>query len=303
VYGKKALSPRFQENLPLSKASIKNKKRKREEEEGEEEPFNPITKEIDFKGSVKIKKLTETAIRGRDNFHPLLPEIWFFCICIGPSECGKTTVLLNLLKSKAGYKKKFDRVFMFNPYAKTDPIYKQLKLDEDRVYTKWTEEELRGLLKDKQTWVNDWQAGEADIPPPTDLWVIDDSFGTDISSSFKQSVLDEIITVGRKLHINVWMIGHRWKRQISTMMRRQMTHGIFFEMPNRQEYENFRDEVCPPWLSKKDFDQMYTECTMKPKDFLYINFKAPRQLRFSHNFDRIFVTRITKDQENKKGKK
>lgn len=284
--------------MPLSLEELQSlrreEKKKRKAEEDEEEVEKVFHKQIKLTGAVPIKKLVETAKRDRKMFHPLIPEPWFFVICVGPSECGKTTVLLNLLKSKDGYRGKFDRVFMFNPYAKHDKIYKDLKLEPERVFTKWTEDDLRKLLTEKNEWVEAWKDGDADIPPPTDLWIIDDSFGTDISSSFKQSVLDEVITVGRKCHINVWFISHRWKRQMSKMMRNQMTHGIFFEMPNRQEYEDLRDEICPVWLKHKQFDRMYAECTLKPKDFLFVNLKVDKHMRFSHNFDTLYVTSLQK---------
>ena len=116
--------------LPLLGQEIK-KKRKREEEL--EEIDSAFEKEIHLDGAVPIKKLVETAKRGRVDFHPLLPEIWFFMVCIGPSECGKTTVLLNLLKNKDAYKGKFDRIFMFNPYANPNPNYNKTPILHKRM--------------------------------------------------------------------------------------------------------------------------------------------------------------------------
>jgi hypothetical protein len=282
-------------------SSTTNQSQKRSLEEAKE----GVTKKIKFDGILPIHKVSHEP-RDRPDWNPLIPETPFFVICIGRSNTGKTTLLVNLLLNKRAYKGKYDRIFVFHPNFHEDSTYRKVKWKNARVFTEWKPEELAELVEDKKEWVrkfNDQQEmfkkrklshrdlpeSEVILPPPRDLIIVDDSIASGITNPYKFGPLDKLATSGRKIYTDVWFTAHKWLKQVTPTMRTNATHIIAFDMPDAREYESLRDGVRPSSMKAKRFDDIFRESTKDPYNFLFVDRKKPNELRFSHNFDTPFV--------------
>jgi energy-coupling factor transporter ATP-binding protein EcfA2 len=217
------------------------------------------------------------------HYSPLVPAITFFTVCLGPAGSGKTTTLLSLLKTH--YHQKFDRIFLFNPVSRTDPAYDALDLPPERVHKKWSNKTIQDLINEKEEWVGQWKENGALIPPATDLFIIDDTYG----KGKTLRALEALATMGRKVQINVWFIAHRWKRQVTPTIRRNLSHVLCFELPNADEYEDFRKEIKPRNMAADEFDRAFDEATHDKYGFFYVNQRAPPATRFAASFNKVFV--------------
>lgn len=205
---------------------------------------------------------------------------------------------MNLIMAENGYRNQFHRIFVFNPQAELDDTYGKLKevleLDEgddgDRWFDAWGDELLKGLVAEKEAEVASWKRREKGAHPPrVDLWLVDDTYGTDMTNPYKIGPLDIIATRGRKIHTSVWFIGHRTKGQVTKTMRSHFTHGIFFRFANAEETDDLISILTPPWMKPKQMRQLYLECTSKPHSFLYFDRKRPDGQQFSCKFDTVLT--------------
>ena len=302
-------------------------------------------------GTVAAHAKRKRAVEDRPHWNPLIPETPFFVVCVGPPQSGKTTILLDLLRKRNGYHKKFNRIYVFNPAAKLDPAYRALKIKPERIITSWDSTLMSDMVERKIRWVEkhldylerqakkrkrkrrrrkqkeeeeEWEThmareiearsqeesdsdeseeeepGEDEddwrLPPPTDLYIVDDTYGTDMTNPHRAGALDKLAVFGHKAKINVWFIGHKWKGQVTPCMRDNATHLIFFALNNASEFEAVRQEVCPPWMTAREFAEMFTACTKETYDFLVAFMRRPRQARFSRTFAHLYIVPTVKSQ-------
>ena len=292
---------------------------------------------LDFRDALPRNKAISVTKRNRPNHNPLIPEIPFFWIVNGPSGVGKTTKIVQLLRSKRGYLKKFDVVKMFNPEAEMDDIWNNCGIKKKNIHTNYDGKLIDDLLERKKKWIrrhkafrkrlakmereqdSDYDSQEEDsdeegdddeeddmldelaipkpdqddwrAPPPTELWIMDDTFGTDLTHP--GGPIDRMSTCIRKRLISVILVGHRWLGQITPTMRINATHYSIYEQHNAREFEAICSDLRPYWIDREAFADMINESTKSAHDFFYVNTKAPKEIRFSHNFNMVYAIPVS----------
>ena len=275
-------------------------KRKSDTMEGQGQGVRDVVKRVKFENNITLRTISQSK-KNRKNYHPLIPEIPFFWVILGGSGTGKSHVVANLLKMKRGYHGKFDRVFVVNPHFSIDKIYKDLGLNESRIFDgEDALDEIEKLFRQKEQWVKTWddwnELSEEEqlttpkpLPPTNDLVVLDDTFGTDFTGPFKNGPVEKFSTYGRKLKMSCILVAHKLRGQVSPIIRKNKTHMSAFAFRNSDEYQTFVREECPPQVPKKTFEKIYGECTKDPHSFLHIDYSRPEAVRFSKCFEEIFV--------------
>lgn len=193
-----------------------------------------------------------------------------FSLFIGSAGSGKTSLVINLLKSKKfkSYRGCFDNIYFFSGSFNTLPESFTKLLHEDRTF--------QDLTKLEET----MNSAEGKC-----LFIIDD-----LVKEIKQyeEILKKLIYNRRHLGdgCSVWMISQKLN-VIPLSLRSQADIIYFFSMSARNKKELnalFEDFITE--LDRKEFEELvkYVFKDSEPHDFLYIN---KRDGHYFKNFNRL----------------
>jgi Poxvirus A32 protein len=270
-----------------------------QEEEKEDEPppleisgFNVrVGKAVENEKKIKQPKSAELGI---------VPEVAFRWIFSGPSNSGKTNLarwtLDNMYRAENG-KSFFDRIYLFSPTGKLDPVWKDLKglRDGDRI-TELDEKGMERLFNIFNTGIKRAKNLGKD-KAPHELVMIDDSIA---DTRFLNSLgFTKLFIAGRHGNISVFMMTQSYNK-VPRTARIQATAMSMF--PSKvSEIERLNEEHGPLHMNKKDFIKLVKYATMKTPDekypFLFIDTSKPEEERFRRCYYEILEPRPSKDEE------
>lgn len=277
---------------------MSSKKRKRSTLSGEEqtadsesfvaEPF-PSVGENDF--SIHA---AEGVSSSNDLFfqkaNDSLPSPPFQMVMVAPTNTGKSTTIVNLLKRDVfGYKDYFTKVRVFSESLTTDPIWQTLT-DEQLAdsFDTIDDDEIRHV------WDTQKEAFEKDgRDAHRELWIFDDAISKlKKGSNSKPSAVMDVYMRGRHSNISP-IVTTQFYKLLPTVIRKNMRYLILYNITNKDEVKALYSEVSVQ-PTFKDFNKICKTAWQKKFNFLNIHLAEPdMEKRYFLNFtDRIDPTTL-----------
>jgi hypothetical protein len=223
--------------------------------------------------------------------YPLPPKNYAMYICGSPGS-GKTNLLLQLLLSHPTKKNKkpnkyyygvYDCIYLISASMGTLPANFLNKLDEDRVYSKYTDQVMEEII-------NNMYEG----PNVNNLIVIDDSI-RDLNNS---KILSKLLLNRRHLSHNPNLENDTGQGSCSIMITSQkysllhLNHRVacsdfmIFKSTNKNEKMRLFEEICFD-LDKDTFESMTDEVWKTKYQYLYVKPNNNLNEKYYKNFDSI----------------
>ena len=203
------------------------------------------------------------------------------CISSMGQRAGKTTLLLNLLKTpvkQGGLKKRFDNIYLFSPTARSDKkmalLVEELE-PEGKFFDIFNDENSNEVIENIKAYHEEHPNGNCMI-------IMDDCM-TDLPKSFERTgQLNRFITQAR--HYRCWLV-FLTQRYIglNRLIRSQADLISYFKTDNTRELKALIDDVN---IDKDVLQALYEYATEQPNDFLHINLL---NRTFYKKFDPIIV--------------
>jgi hypothetical protein len=265
---------------------------------------NPLTEEL---------KAYDSQVKREETPLPVSPGI--ISLFIGKKGSGKTTVLVNLLRSKKSpYYNEYDRIYMFSPTGRKDKKLEFL-VDEISEYGNFYDEltnEAMGEVLDKITAFNeqyiedqmpsDESENEHDpifgivpkkkkkkakkpkvIRDPRNLVILDDCIHS-IPNSQKANYLNQLATQSRHFKTDVWITTQKYNK-LPLLIRTQADTLTLFRTDNDKEFKAIADD----WAINDDLlRKVFDFATNEPNSFLHISFFGGKPV-FYKKYDRIIT--------------
>lgn len=222
----------------------------------------------------------------------IVPKVAFRWIFSGPSNSGKTNlarwVLDNMYQASPG-KSFFDRIYLFSPTAKLDPVWKNLVglKDSDRV-TELDQGGKEKLLEVFNGSIKKTKALGKEKAPHT-LVIIDDGIA-DVKFLNSRGFMKSFIA-GRHGNISTFMLTQSYNK-VPRTARIQATALSMFPSKTT-EIERLWEEHGPLNLGKWDFVDMVKYAIHKTEEekypFLFIDTDKPEDERFRRCFYEVLI--------------
>ena len=224
----------------------------------------------------KLKKL-DNQITDEEEIFPDRSGILY--LVVGRKGSGKSTVVLNLLKTKradGGYRGHFDTITMINPNGK-DEKYSKLVKELERTGNYYTEMNNNILqeIEDKVRSFNDTFEGDR---KPAHLLILDDCIHFLPKSNQKAQVFHGIITGARHLKLSIIITLQKLKGA-NTIVRSNTDIASFWRTDVLSEKKDIMEEFGIP--------ENYLEACWKDKHgFCTVSFTSGKP-KYYNKFDEI----------------
>jgi len=217
-----------------------------------------------------------------------LPAKSFAMLIVAPAGGGKTSFWTSLLLSHPTKKKKdinrayfrfFDKIWLFSPSKDTLPMDK-LKLDESRVFLKYTDTQLQEILDE-----------EKDGENLNNIIVLDDSIRAIKNNKEVQKLvlnrrhLTHNPNEDGKAGLSVLVTSQKFNG-VDTYLRNNMSDIIIFKTNVKNELEAIKNDVMSD-LDKDIQDKLLKEAFKEKYGFLYIKNYMPTKDRYYINFKKV----------------
>ena len=219
-----------------------------------------------------------------------LPKKNFSMYLCGFASSGKTTLMLSMLLSHPTRRKKniprfyyryFDKVFLFSPSKQTLPLDK-LKLDESRIFDKYSDDILEEIIEAERDDVNG-----------NNLIIIDDS----IKQIKNRPGFHRLILNRRHITHNcaeegqaglsVIVMSQKYNA-LDLIARTNMSDVILFRTENAKELRAIKEELMSD-LSPAQQDEVLKIAWDQKYSFLLIKAYLPTADRYYRRFDKIVI--------------
>jgi len=212
-----------------------------------------------------------------------LPRFPFSMLISGRSGSGKTNVLINLLSRKEFYGHYFHYTIVFSPTAgEGDDMYDNLKLPKENIKNEFSEEDLNEIIKHRKELIEkkgiDWVAKNSRM-----LIILDDVIANTQFLNSQDAL--KLFALLRHYLCSVIVLTQSY-RKIPRSLRLNVNGTIIFPA-TQSEIEILLDEITPPNMKKREFEQCINHCTQEQYSFLYINNHAERDKRIRRNIDEV----------------
>ena len=217
-----------------------------------------------------------------------LPAKSFAMLIVAPAGGGKTSFWTSLLLSHPTKKKKdinrayfrfFDKIWLFSPSKDTLPLDK-LKLDESRIFLKYTDQKLLEILEEEKEGEN-----------LNNLIVLDDSIRQIKNNKEVQKLvlnrrhLTHNPEQDGKAGLSVLVTSQKFNG-IDTYLRNNMSDIIIFKTNVSNELESIKADMMSD-LDKDIQDKLLKEAFKEKYGFLYIKNYMPTKDRYWINFKKV----------------
>ena len=211
----------------------------------------------------------------------MLPKFPFSMVISGRSGSGKTMVLLNMLTNKEMYKGYFHYIAVFSPTAgEFDDTYDVLKLPKENFIKEFTPDTLNEIIQNRKKLIKqkgiEWVAKHSRV-----LLILDDVIADRAFLASKEAIT--MFSLLRHYLCSVIVLIQRYNK-VPPVLRTQANATIIFPSA-RNEIEILKDELTPPQLTKKQFEQVIHHATSDKHSFLMINNHCDKEKRFRKNID------------------
>jgi GTPase SAR1 family protein len=245
---------------------------------------------MENKFTLKAHKLTNQIVpvdhQVKRNDSPIGKENYVVWLFIGAKGSGKTTLMVNLLKSKDAFKGWFDNVFIVSPTAgkdtKLDSIIEELE-EGDKYYKECSDENIEEIMSKLRSF-NESFDYEDEKRQPANLIILDDCAHS-LAKSNQKSPLNELITTCRHLKTSVWIMSQQFHK-INPLIRANVDLLSLFKTNNKKEYKAIEEDFnVDPDVFKRVYD-FATDSA--PNSFLHIKFLGGQPV-FYRKFDQIIL--------------
>jgi hypothetical protein len=225
-----------------------------------------------------LKKLDNQVVRSDDPL-PKQDIVW---IINAGKGMGKSTMILSVLKSKNGYKRFFDNIYLVSPTASRDTKFNKLieELDKDNKFFSTCDDETIDEIMNKLREFND---NFEEDRQPHNLVIFDDCLSS-LPKSTQRSAFNLLITTSRHLKTSVWILTQKYNK-VNPLIRANMDLLSFFRTNNRLEFKTLEDDVN---IDEKELKLLYDFATDKDNSFLHISFFGGKPI-FFNRFDKIIL--------------
>jgi hypothetical protein len=216
----------------------------------------------------------------------VIPNHTFRAAFVGPSQSGKTNLLMNLLTTPYYYFNFFDRLIIFTPSWDTDEIYRKLEQKYERkslrteieVYKTMNMEAIDEIMQQQEQAIQKVGLFKA----PATLIVFDDMIG---EKETQDKRFMNLYFRGRHLGISTALTSQSYKK-IPRSVRLNLSNMFFFS-PGFEEAKQIAIEQRNSLISEKDLAKLIMEYTRKKYSFFHINKQVDLELQFRANLDTI----------------
>ena len=213
------------------------------------------------------------------NKHYLMPQWCFRLLICGETGCGKTNLVVNLIRHYLYYNK----IFIFAKDL-NEPKYEDLidffNLVEEKIKEKFDVEFKIAEFKTNIYHLEDSNENGPIYDPDVQNLVIFDDFVTDRD----QEIIEEYFARGRKKNISIIYISQSYFN-VPKFIRLQCNYFIFFNINSKGEIrEIVKDKALG--LKATAFEEIFLSATKDKYSFLLIDFKTKDpELKFRKNFN------------------
>ena len=213
----------------------------------------------------------------------LIPRFPFSILISGRSGSGKTNLMLNLMTRSDFYKNYFHYILVFSPTAgEFDDMYKVLKLPKENILNDFTQDTLENLINVRKKLIKakgiTWVAKNSRV-----LLIMDDIIAN--RNFLMSETALKMFALLRHYLCSVIVLTQSYNK-IPRALRLNVNATFIFPA-SRSEVEVLLDELCPPHLTKREFEKVIAYCTEGQYDFLYINNHAKQGERIRKNLDEV----------------
>jgi len=216
----------------------------------------------------------------------IIPRFPFSLMVVGQSGSGKTNLIMNLFKNKDMYKDYFDEIILFAATGMSDDLFRHLGIDDDHIIEQNMTKELKHLIAKLDE--------EAKTKGPENMKKRCIIFEDATSEKKLQNSEDFGACWVRNRHDAYSVVGsvHKYKGLHRTC-RLNAAHKIIFPT-DLSDVALIVEDCCPSGMTKKQFTKAIEFAFTPEKDvpgmshpFLYINGKAPENIRFRKTFSKL----------------
>lgn len=229
---------------------------------------------------------------------PLTPKSPAILI-VGFSSSGKTTLWNQLLLSHPTKKNPtkpkflyriFDRIYIFSCSKDTLPLDK-LNIPEERIFDKYSNEELKKILETEKEGEN-----------LNNLIVFDDCIKGGIANN---SLIHQLLLNRRHITQNPneegqsglgVLITSQVYNKVDLLLRKNMSDIFLFQTQNEKELRSIKEELMSD-LTPKEQDELLKKAWSKKYNFLLIKGYEPTENRYYINFDKVVFDRKNQEPE------
>jgi len=258
---------------------------------------------------------------------PDMPKIHYLCGIYGSRGTGKSTSLLNLIKSYESTRS-FDKIYLFSPTMTNEPKYKIIedgKYDlitydnfSNELFSEVTEEidsdinAYKEYKKEMKIYC-DWKNGKSIQsmgmglinlsqrnfePPerpryfkqmPSSLIIFDDMFGNkDLYSSNAKNPVSRFAILHRHKLSSIIYCLQGFKNGLPLQIRNNLSLLILFANKNVKMKEEIADEFLGSFVTRQQFIEMWDKATEIPHNFFCCDFdEKDKNKKFRQNFDKF----------------
>lgn len=222
----------------------------------------------------------------------LVPKVAFRFMVSGPSNSGKTNLCRYMLDKyyvKAPGQSFFDRIYLFSPTAKLDPVWKDLEglRPSDRI----TELDASGTARLSEVFDNGLRRTKAmgKDRAPHELIIFDDAIA---STKFLNSeYFLKVFVAGRHGNLSCMVLTQSYIK-VPRSVRMQVT-GLFMFPSRVTEIIRLAEEHGPISMSTSDFIEMVkyaiTKTETEKYPFFMIDTNQPEESRFRRCLNEVLI--------------
>lgn len=200
-----------------------------------------------------------------------LPDKSFFMTLIGSAGSGKTSLMVNMLRSPQMYKKAYHHVHLVIPPHSLASLDLKMFKKHDKCYDELDFKTLDGIHE---------KAMEASDEEEFSLLVIDDQTAA-LKDRDVQRLMKLLIYNRRHLRLSIIMLVQSYNA-IPLPVRKTISHFAMLRPRNKKEYEAIFKELI--FLDPQTADTLMRFVFRERYDFLYCDVEKSL---FFRNFDRI----------------
>jgi len=205
----------------------------------------------------------------------------FHTLVIGRSGSGKTNVVLHMLTEPNLLGGVFEPKNIFLICAvKPDPSFvKEIKIPKRNVITDFDDDKILKMFKSLEDTIKmkGWRNS------PRTLWIFDDILSR--KKFLRGKALAQISSAGRHAKLSYIAISQYYKA-LPPILRTNASYIIYFSA-NESENLKFAEEMCPSFMSKKEFLEIIEYCTKERYSFLALNTLADKGKECRKGFNDI----------------
>lgn len=200
-------------------------------------------------------------------------------IISGRSGSGKSCLVGNLLGEDKFYGNYYHTICLFSPTAgELDDTYAGLNIPKDNMYNDFDEELLNKFLAGRKAQIK--KDGIKKVASESRVLIILDDVIAN-QSFLRSNICLKLFCMLRHYLCSVMVLTQSYNK-IPRSLRLQ-ANGTYIFPSSRSEIEVLKDELCPPHLTKNEFQECLADATNEPYSFLHINNFAPRDKKIRKN--------------------